>query len=471
MNNNIVINEQIINKLLLNYKNNYIKTEEDLINDNIKKSNILHRVTLYNINNIKKLINDIENFIINNDLLCYGGSAINMILPENDKIYNYEVDTPDYDVYSNNSYEKAKHFANYLYKNGYNVEVKHSSVHKDVFKIYINNKNLIDVTQIERNLFNELKKYMVVLNNGIKIIPINYLRMNMYVELSKPLSDTSRWLKISSRLALLNKYYSIKSEHCEKDIIYNDIDNKQYVKLYNLLVNLFVKHKSVFIGDFSMSFYYNYMSKHHVDILKKYKKKIEIISENPEKYINKINIMVNKSNINNVTITKEEIYNKHFSYSYKIDVKNETICMIFIPSSCFNYNVILKDNKEYRIATIFTMMTHLLSCIYTGKSFYNNNYLYCCAQYLFIIYMKKKNRMEQTGILNNYSLMCIGKEKTIVDMIEERNKLYEKLKKDRNSYEFKKYFLKYNPGINNETKKMKNKNIKDKNKKTNKNKQ
>ena len=79
--------------------------------------------------------------------------------------------------------------------------------------------------------------------------------------------------------------------------------------------------------------------------------------------------------------------------------------------------------------------------------------------------------MEQTGILNNYSLMCIGKEKTIVDRIEEKNKLYEKLKKDRNSYEFKKYFLKYNPGINNETKKMKNKNIKDKNKKTNKNKQ
>ena len=49
---------------------------------------------------IKKLIEIVEEFIRKKKLICYGGTAINNLLPEKDKFYNLEVELPDYDVYS-----------------------------------------------------------------------------------------------------------------------------------------------------------------------------------------------------------------------------------------------------------------------------------------------------------------------------------------------------------------------------------
>ena len=37
--------------------------------------------------------------------------------------------------------------------------------------------------------------------------------MNMYLELSRPLGDLTRWEKVFKRLTLLNKYYPMKVDY------------------------------------------------------------------------------------------------------------------------------------------------------------------------------------------------------------------------------------------------------------------
>ena len=52
---------------------------------------------------IKRIINIVENFLRKKKAICYGGTAINNILPRQDQFYNKDIEIPDYDFYSFNA--------------------------------------------------------------------------------------------------------------------------------------------------------------------------------------------------------------------------------------------------------------------------------------------------------------------------------------------------------------------------------
>ena len=72
---------------------------------------------------IKKIINIVENFLIKNKRICYGGTAINNILPIEDQFYDREVDIPDYDFFSDQALKDAKKLANKVSKNKTNFGI------------------------------------------------------------------------------------------------------------------------------------------------------------------------------------------------------------------------------------------------------------------------------------------------------------------------------------------------------------
>ena len=49
---------------------------------------------------MKDILAIVERFIKKNELVCYGGTAINNILPEDAQFYNKKTEIPDYDFYS-----------------------------------------------------------------------------------------------------------------------------------------------------------------------------------------------------------------------------------------------------------------------------------------------------------------------------------------------------------------------------------
>ena len=44
---------------------------------------------------IENIISIVEEFLRNKKLICYGGTAINNILPEQDQFYNKDLEIPD----------------------------------------------------------------------------------------------------------------------------------------------------------------------------------------------------------------------------------------------------------------------------------------------------------------------------------------------------------------------------------------
>lgn len=48
---------------------------------------------------VKIIISILENFIIRKKCICYGGTAINNILPKYAQFYNRDVEIPDYDFF------------------------------------------------------------------------------------------------------------------------------------------------------------------------------------------------------------------------------------------------------------------------------------------------------------------------------------------------------------------------------------
>jgi Poly(A) polymerase catalytic subunit len=164
---------------------------------------------------VQDIISIVEKFIADKKLVCYGGTAINNILPEDAQFYNKDIELPDYDFYSDNALDHAKELADIYYKAGYeDVEAK-SGVHHGTYKVFVNFTGIADITHMEPALFKAISREAIV-KKDILYAPPDFLRMAMYLELSRPDGDVSRWEKVQKRLTLLNTHYPLKGYDCDK---------------------------------------------------------------------------------------------------------------------------------------------------------------------------------------------------------------------------------------------------------------
>jgi hypothetical protein len=164
---------------------------------------------------VQDIISIVEKFIADKKLVCYGGTAINNILPEDAQFYNKDIELPDYDFYSDKALDHAKELADIYYKAGYeDVEAK-SGVHHGTYKVFVNFTGIADITQMEPALFKAITSDAII-KKGIRYAPPDFLRMAMYLELSRPDGDVSRWEKVQKRLTLLNTHYPLKGYDCDK---------------------------------------------------------------------------------------------------------------------------------------------------------------------------------------------------------------------------------------------------------------
>ena len=89
--------------------------------------------------------------------------------------------------------------------------------------------------------------------------------MSMYLELSRPDGNITRWEKVLKRLSLLNKNYPLKDSVCKKNSFDKILqygmksNHKTHIKkdVYKLLLNFFITHKCVLFGMYAGNLYYN----------------------------------------------------------------------------------------------------------------------------------------------------------------------------------------------------------------------
>jgi len=397
---------------------------------------------------VKKIIGILEDFLKKKKLICYGGTAINNILPLEDQFYDKNIEIPDYDFYSPNALDDAKELADIYYNNGFQEVEAKAGVHYGTYKVFVNFIPVADITYLEKLLFKRIQKDAIRVY-GILYCPANFLRMNMYLELSRPAGDISRWEKVLKRLILLNKNYPLRGKHCDPKLFQREferIDSDKQAQLYYSVRDAFIDQGLVFFGGYASFLYSSYMPAKQRKMFQK-TPDFDVLAEEPEQAAVILRERLEDFDYKDVKIVKHEgigeLIAPHYSVRVKINNIEETVAFIYKPLACHSYNVIKKGNKSIRVATIDTMLSFYFAFYYSDREYYDENRILCMAQYLFNV--QQKNRLEQKGLLKRFSINCYGKQDTLEEMRNTKALKYKELKGKRNSKEYESWFLRYIP--------------------------
>ena len=417
---------------------------------------------------VKIIIDILERFLQEKPLICYGGTAINNILPKQSQFYNRELEIPDYDFYSKNALNDAIELANIYADAGYlEVEAK-AGVHHGTFKVYVNFIPIADITFLHEDIFDALLADSIKVA-GIKYCPANFLRMNMYLELSRPQGDVSRWEKVFKRLVLLNNHYPVNpSVNCDMVEFQKNMEEKTLTKIlsssraegssddnkqsasedleediHEIIRDTLISMDAIFIGGYACTLYSEYMNENEKRkvrktadfdvIMEDIEKGAVIVKERLEDKIKKKIVMIQHAEIS-------EIIPRHI----EIKIEDDSVAFLYEPIACHNYNKITIDNGvTVNVATIDTLLSFYLAFMYAKKKYYNKDKILCMAMFLFDV--QQKNRLKQKGLLKRFSLLCIGKQTSLEQIRSEKAEKYKELNDKRNTPEYDEWFLKYNP--------------------------
>jgi hypothetical protein len=191
----------------------------------------------------KGLFDVVGEFIIKQKLLLYGGLTINLLLPKNSRFYK-EYTLNDYDCYSKNAINDAYNLAAKIKKAGYKHIKVRKALHNNTYRVYVEKKQVIDLTQMDKDALHKLVELSDKENAKRKyykdkyiVLPISMVKRNLYYELARPEQSGWRWEKVYHRYKLFSKVYNLPKSKLRYSCIpvpkvYNNVIKRvlQYIK-------------------------------------------------------------------------------------------------------------------------------------------------------------------------------------------------------------------------------------------------
>lgn len=322
------------------------------------------------------LMKIVEKFIIKKRLLLYGGYAINLLLPKEDKFYkDYNIN--DFDCYSVNAKEDAYEIADLFYKKKYEyIEVRHA-MHENTYRVYVNFIQVLDLTLMPKETFDKLFKltllerktsiYKHYKDLDKYIVPAILLKRNLHYELARPNDSYYRWEKIYSRLKVFNKLLKRHKYTKKIKINTNYIPiSSNYNKIIRILLKYIKKNEYPIIDNYAIKLYKNINSNNccrineasnylvilSTDFIKTANEIIKLIESNIDKKIYKVYMLER--------LLLTEIMNKRCRIIIENLITKEKFTIINVVSTssdCYSY---IKING-YCVGSIDTILFFLYS--------------------------------------------------------------------------------------------------------------
>lgn len=276
-------------------------------------------------------------------------------------------------------------------------------------------RGVADITHLDEIIFDKLWDEDVVFN-GVHYVTPNFLRLSMYLELSRPRGDVSRWKKVYERLTLLNKYFPLscpmKGPHEDRPLT-----DKQRAEVEKILKN----NDVVLLGITASQI-------HQGKGAPKWSAPVTLLAELPT--MKKL-IEGKKTDVEDGT----EILPAHADI---LDDKGEVFLRIHETAACHSYH---KMASGMKVASIPTMLQFFFAYMFSGVHEDELTHLLCVTQHLVDLAAHKEKR--RYAILTPVD--CLGVQESLIDMKKHKSELYDKLSKDKGSAEFLKFFFSYNP--------------------------
>lgn len=341
----------------------------------------------------------ILDIIIKKNLICYGGFALNALLPKTRKIYKPKT-LPDYDCFSIQAKKDAIEIADKLVKKNYKyVEVK-SGLHKGTYKVYAEFKPVADITQVNTPLFKYLSNNSIIVND-IHICPPAFLLWSLYKELCRPEGSGFRWEKVYARYLIFHKHYKFESlpitqkdmteNSTEFDILKEFIKDKQYTVIGHYAVSIHLDKPCKISSNF-----YN----------------IDILTDNLERTCQEIKeLFGNSIEFKKTTNNFKEVISNTINIFY-----NKTrFCKLYQTDSCYSY----QKKNNFRCGTVDTIL-HLLYGEYISSIHFNTlNGVFSKSLQQIILLLEKYSNNNLSDPERRLRLACTGYERTVNDIKKE----------------------------------------------------
>ena len=358
-----------------------------------------------------KAIECVERFLRKKKRVCYGGQAINSLLPKARRFYDPKYTVPDYDFFSPSMESDVAELIGDLEKEGFQDISKKLSMHEGTTKVYVNFVPVADISDVAEDMFALIQKRAVAVD-GILFCDPGMLRMFMYLELSRPRGEVERWHKVFQRLTLLNHEYPL--EDCKDHITMQHVDTESR----KIILDFCVKRKNVMAGPEFIELLDKNKDKTHIDTLAKRGGPVIFLSakakEEAEDLRDILGAKGGKIQIEEFTSPSDHIFNY-----VMLKRKGEKIALIFQEDSCHAYTLLTVDGgAEMRVATP-DMLLHLYYTLMIfgkkEKSFFQNS-LDCLIRKIFTISERARNY--PTKFVPPFGLRCSGHQRGIATLLK-----------------------------------------------------
>lgn len=392
-----------------------IQKQFDQLEKIVKEAQKRIDYTLAHNPDIQKAIHVVERFLRKRHRICYGGQAINALLPKERKFYDPNFTIPDYDFFSPSVESDGKELVESLESEGFTDVVKKGGVHEGTMKIYVNYIAVADISEFHPQLFRIIQRRAKVVN-GIYYCDPDFLRMLMYLELSRPRGEVGRWKKVYERLTLLNDSYPVPT--CDEQVQTPQIPTDDRA----LVLDFCVKHKRVVVAPEFIELYEKGEGRKNFETLVRRGGPVLFFSHQASVDADDLKDMMSKD-LGPVKIQKHEtLLDNLFTYYMVKRVRGGIpIALVFQESACHSYTILQLDKgAEMRIATPDLFLHLYYSLVIFGKkerTFFNTP-IECLVNKLNTVL--KVSRNKPTTFLPAFGLRCSGRQKGLATLLRER---------------------------------------------------
>ena len=361
---------------------------------------------------IRKAISVVETFLRKSKRVCYGGQAINTYMPETLKFYNEEYDLPDYDFFTPFADRDVIDLVSLLQKAGFTEVNERIGIHKGTRKILVNFIPIADITVVESSLYRTFLRRSTQ-KNGIHYVDPDVLRMNMYLELSRPAGQVGRWEKVFERLLLLNLAQPMDT--CSGKMI-KEKKIEPYIR--KKILNYVIEQKRVLAGA-ELGFIYRASAQERLPEMNWILESggaIIFFSSDIYKDAEKIQTLLGHKKTNRQTERGVEDF---LPRRVLIKKGGQTVIMIIEEMACNAFNELEMGGRTLRIASLDTLVyLYILLGIFTKDDDKIGVPLLCLAQRL--VELENKIRISPTHTFPLFSIKCSGHQKTYPSLLREK---------------------------------------------------
>jgi len=360
---------------------------------------------------LRRAIHLVEVFLQKSGRVCYGGQAINAQLPQKNQFYDPDRALPDYDFFSPDAEGDTEALINALKEAGYTEISKRIGIHDGTIKLYVNYSAIADISQMIPEFYDIIFKKSSIIN-GIHYADPIFLRMLMFLELSRPRGQVERWDKVFDRLKLLDMAHPIQKCKRGQPMI---AESKEAELARPHIIRFMIKHNRVFMGADIFSIYSasgkGKSRKSRADFLLHGRAPVVFFSPNADQ---------DASELSELTMSgKQEILGfQNILPAMMILTKNDSvICVIVQEEACHSTVTIpLTKGRYLRIASLDTLLTFLIGLYYRPDSLLMTEQSLLCWIRNYID-LSNRYKANPTKLFPAFSIECSGYQTSFASLL------------------------------------------------------